>query len=143
MNRYLTRIDIYTAATLLIAASIFEDVLHTMPQSTLNESVEQAFSCLRIVEKVSTTVHRYRKALEVLRNKITTKGTVAWFTNGTGQPDPGMPIQAENDVIGITQSSDIERSINSMALFNGMDNFWVDSTGLDLDLDTWLRTGET
>lgn len=73
-------------------------------------------------------------ALEVLQNKITANGSVAWSEGGPTPGLPSQPFSAEANPEGMNEVAD---PLESWVLFEGMDMFWLDNALLnqgDLDL---------
>lgn len=117
--------DLYSAATVLIAAGTFPAILQTIPIIDVNECVDKAFDSLRTYEQCTTSARRCLKALQVLQDKITTNlnaaGSKSPPTSGGFAELLGDPEDV-NDILFVD---------DAWTVFEGMDMFWLDNASLD------------
>ena len=125
--------DVYTAATVLIAARICPPVLLEVTEAALSRSWEHSIALLEAFGPQSSSARRCIAALEVLSEKVAMQHPA-----GAAQPTAGIPLPTQNrsamtNPPGASEETNDAATIVDIGLMNPTDMGWLNSVPFDFD----------
>jgi hypothetical protein len=120
----LTCIDVYTSATVLIAARLCSAILSEVTETSVTRSWNSALEVLRKYESYSTSARRCVAALEILYEQVVSEGLP-------------LPNQTSHSEV----SANSANPVNEMSFGEGMNAAFLDSFELpDFQDMSWLNS---